>query len=57
MVKGTPVRDIRNKNTEELLGELKKLRVITSNNNRKNYKQSDLLKSPVQLLPRLPKLK
>jgi hypothetical protein len=27
MVKGTPVREFKNKNHEELLGELKRLRV------------------------------
>jgi hypothetical protein len=29
MVKGVPVSEFRKKNTDELLGELKRLRVIT----------------------------
>jgi hypothetical protein len=57
MVKGVPIREIKNKSHEDLLGELKRLRVKIIYNQRKNYKILDLLKFQVLLLLKLPKLK
>jgi hypothetical protein len=57
MVKGVAVGEFRKKNHEELLGELKRLRVFNIFIFRKNYNKSDLLNSQVPLLPRSLKLK
>lgn len=50
MVKGVPVKEFTKKNDEELVGELKRLRVNIIYNYRKNYKPSDSLKLQVPLL-------
>jgi hypothetical protein len=55
MVKGVAVSEFRKKNHEELVGELKRLRVINNSNLRKNYNKSDLLSNLVPLLLRFPK--
>jgi hypothetical protein len=57
MVKGVAVGEFRNKNHEELLGELKRLRVIYHINLRKIYNKSDLQSNQVLLLPKFPRSK
>ena len=56
MVKGVAVSEFRKKNNEDLLGELKRLRVILYNT-RKNSNKSDLLNNLVLLLLKFPKSK
>lgn len=57
MVKGVPVKEFTKKNDEELVGELKRLKVIYIVNIRKNYKQSDSLKYQGLLLLKSLRLK
>jgi hypothetical protein len=57
MVKGVAVGEFRKKNQDELLGELKRLRVINISNLRKNYNKLDLQSNQVQLLLKFPKSK
>jgi hypothetical protein len=56
MVKGVAVSEFRKKNHEELLGELKRLRVFVSYV-RKNFNKSDSLNNLVLQLLKFPKLK
>jgi hypothetical protein len=57
MVKGVAVGEFKKRNHEELLGELKRLRVTNIPNLRKNYNKLDLLSNQVPLLQRFPRSK